>query len=68
MTRTTIVIDKWWSLGIAKAQGMGLNMSQVVRALVKAWVKGDVNVEITVVQVGSVEVEVEQESHPATDA
>lgn len=56
--RTTVVKDKYWLLGIEKAKGIGLNMSQVVRSLVKGWVEGDVNVEIVVEQVDEVAVEV----------
>ena len=73
VARTTVTIDKYWKQAVEKAGDLQINMSQVVRALIKAWVQGDVNVEIRVVQTGSVVVEVEadeaeQELNPATDA
>lgn len=46
--RTTVVVDEWWEKAVAKAEESGIYMSQVIRALIKAYVVGDVTIEIEV--------------------
>ena len=46
--RTTIVVDRNWKRATAKAKRLGITMSQVMRALIAAWLKGEVHVGIKV--------------------
>ena len=72
--RTTITIDNNWNKGVKKAARMGLRMSQVVRALVKSWVEGDIYVRVYAGQTKDIvdDIEeagdVEQESNPVIGA
>lgn len=64
--RTTVVVDQHWVKAVRKAAGQDLTISQVVRALVRAYAEGKVDVEIGVSQIGKVLVQ-GQEGRPVVD-